>query len=101
MSFDHRKACRRLAEFSRVRFNHHKTCKRLAEFRGVGSDRHKASIVGLQKFGECIMTTANRLRRGCVEWGSTNTTGTSMFKFSHIKCETKNIMGDRDKAFMA
>ena len=100
MSFNHRKACRRLAELSRVRFDHHKMCKRLAEVRGVSFDRHKASIVGLQKFGECIMTTANRVR-GCVEWGSTNTTGTSMFKFSHIRCETKNIMGDRDRAFMA
>ena len=25
----------------------------------------------------------------CVEWGSTNTTGTSMFKTSHIRCEVK------------
>ena len=25
----------------------------------------------------------------CVEWGSTNTAGTSMFKISHIKCEVK------------
>ena len=32
--------------------------------------------------------------RRCVEWGSTNTTGTSMFKISRIKCEVKhNEMG--------
>ena len=38
-----------------------------------------------------------------VEWGSTNTTGTSVFmmKISHIlKCEGKNRMGYGDGAFM-
>ena len=31
----------------------------------------------------------------CVEWGSTNTTGASVFKISH------KIMGDGDRAYMA
>ena len=32
---------------------------------------------------------AFNLRNLCVEWGSTNNTGTSMFKISHIRCEVK------------
>ena len=41
---------------------------------------------------KCVLPQEIRLGSSdhlCVEWGSTNTTGTSMFKISHVRCEVK------------
>ena len=75
---DHRKSCRRLTELSRVGIYHCKACWMLAEVRSDGFDlpqpcgdfrffvecisTTKKHVKGLQKFGEFVLTNAERVR---------------------------------------
>ena len=59
MHVDHRKACKRLAEFQRVVFDHRKMCRRLAE---VPFAHPAKRVGGLQKFVATVLTTAKRVR---------------------------------------
>ena len=55
MRSDLRKACKRLAEVQSAHFDHNKVCTSLAVFRRV------CFVGGLQRYGECIVTTAKRV----------------------------------------
>ena len=60
------------------------------EFLAVGGwDSLTGQDVCPESASQCLNDTCG-LEKLCVEWGSTNTAGTSMFKISHIhKCEVK------------
>ena len=60
--FEYRKACMRVLEIRRVRIDYNKVCMKLAEVWKVGFDNRKACIVGLEKLGEPVLITSQRIR---------------------------------------